>query len=315
MLGLGPCAPKIALVNNMPDAAFDATERQFVDLVRSTSGADIDISLYGLPGIERGAAAQASLKHRYRPLEEIWDDPPDALIITGTEPVASDVTTEPYWDSLAKLIVWAEHATFSTMLSCLAAHAALLIFDGIERQPLPEKCSGVFENDVRHPHPLLHGLGDRAVVPQSRLNDVPTARLHASGYTTLLRSGEAGWTVAVKRRGRCLFVLCQGHLEYGTETLLREIVATCDGSSPASASRTHRCPSGISMPTARSALWRFGQASSRGRPDTAKRISRTRRSWPAWRTGGNSLLDDSRPIGCGMSPLGRRRFARERVWS
>lgn len=222
MLGRFPVAPRIALVNNMPDTAFDATERQFVNLVRSTAGPDAEISMYSLPGIERGAGALASLRQRYLRLDDLWDDPPDALIVTGTEPLAADLTAEPYWQSLAELVTWAADATFSTMLSCLAAHAALLIFDGIERQRLPEKCSGVFANEVLHPHPLVTGLGARAAVPHSRLNDVPTAQLHATGYTVLLESGDAGWAVAAKRRGRCLFVLCQGHLEYGTDTLLRE---------------------------------------------------------------------------------------------
>lgn len=206
----------------MPDGAFDATERQFVDLVQSTVGPEAEILLYSLPAIERGARARASLNHRYRRLDQLWDDPPDGLIITGTAPLAARLTAEPYWRSLAELITWAADATFSTMLSCLAAHAALLIFDGIERQPLPQKCSGVFDCEVLHPHPLLAGLGDRASVPHSRLNDVPAAQLHAAGYTMLLESGDAGWAVAAKQRGRCLFVLCQGHLEYGTETLLRE---------------------------------------------------------------------------------------------
>jgi homoserine O-succinyltransferase/O-acetyltransferase len=97
-----------------------------------------------------------------------------------------------------------------------------LIFDGIERERLEHKCSGVFDNAVAHPHPLVAGLGDRVLVPHSRLNDVPTAMLDAHGYTTLLQARDTSWTVAVKRRSRCLFVLCQGHLEYGTDTLLRE---------------------------------------------------------------------------------------------
>ena len=147
-------------------------------------------------------------------------EPPDALIVTGTEPRTRHLDAEPYWDTLVELITWAEGATVSTVLSCLAAHAALSIFDGIERQRLPNKCSGIFDNSVVHPHPLLAGLPRHVPVPHSRLNDVPTALVEASGYSTLLRGADAGWTVAGERRGNCLFVLCQGHLEYGTDTLL-----------------------------------------------------------------------------------------------
>jgi homoserine O-succinyltransferase/O-acetyltransferase len=224
----GPDAPatRIALVNNMPDAAFDSTERQFLDLIGSASVAadtPLDIALFTLPGIARRGATRTSIATRYRSLDTLWSDPPDALVVTGTEPHAVQLESEPYWTALAELIVWAELATVSTVLSCLAAHAALFIFDGIERVRLAHKCSGVFANDVAPAHPLVAGLGHRILVPHSRQNDVPAALLDAHGYTTLIVDGdEAGWSVAVKQSRRCLFVLCQGHLEYGTDTLLRE---------------------------------------------------------------------------------------------
>ena len=261
----------------MPDAAFEATERQFVDLVRSTSGADIDISLYALPGIERGAGhprlAETSVSSTRRDLGR----PTGRADHHRYRAVASDVTTEPYWDSLAKLIIWAEHATFSTMLSCLAAHAALLVFDGIERQPLPEKCSGVFENDVCHPHPLLNGLGVRAAVPQSRLNDVPTGpppceRLHDAPARRRRLDGRGKAARALPLRP----VSGPSRVRH-RHAVARSIVATCDGSSPASAY----------VPTAarrvfdadgaeRLAAFRAGALEGSAR--TPKRISRMRRS-------------------------------------
>ena len=43
------------------------------------------------------------------------------------------------------MIDWAEANTRSTIWSCLAAHAAVLHLDGIERQRLDAKCSGVYD--------------------------------------------------------------------------------------------------------------------------------------------------------------------------
>jgi homoserine O-succinyltransferase len=59
-------------------------------------------------------------------------------------------------------------------------------------------------------------------MPHSRLNDLPSALLQEGGYTSLIESPEMNWTVAVKDRGCCTFVLVQGHPEYSTTSLLRE---------------------------------------------------------------------------------------------
>ena len=97
-----------------------------------------------------------------------------------------------------------------------------LLFDGIERETLPAKCSGVFVQEVFPGHPLTEGLGPQVHMPHSRLNDLPSGLLQAGGYTNLIESPEMNWTVAVKDRGRCTFVLVQGHPEYSTTSLLRE---------------------------------------------------------------------------------------------
>src|SRR5208282_4568458 len=133
-----------------------------------------------------------------------------------------DLRKEPYWEALADLIGWAEGTAASALLSCLAAHAAALLFDGIERHTLPVKCSGVFVQAIRKRHPLTEGLGALVHIPHSRLNDLPSGLLQDDGYTNLIESPEMNWTVAVKDRGSCTFVLIQGHPEYSTSSLLRE---------------------------------------------------------------------------------------------
>lgn len=218
-------AIEIAFVNNMPSSAFDATEEQFAGLLKSAAdelGATVRFSRYALPGLERSAEVQQRLARDYCPVELIYAERPDGLVITGTEPLAEDLRAEPYWDALAELICWAESATASAVVSCLAAHAAALIFDGIERETLATKCSGVFVQDVRADHVLTAGLGATVTMPHSRLNDLPSSLMGKGGYTNLIESAEMNWTVAVKERASCSFVLVQGHPEYSTTSLLRE---------------------------------------------------------------------------------------------
>ena len=76
---------------------------------------------------------------------------------------------EPYWPYLARLLEWAAGHVPTTLLSCLASHASLLLFDGIEREQRPVKCSGVYGGTVVEDplDPLASGLPD--VVPHPSL--------------------------------------------------------------------------------------------------------------------------------------------------
>src|SRR5690348_2860137 len=89
---------------------------------------------YCTPFRKRGAAARRAMADRYRPIGELWNSRLDGLIVTGTEPRSENMKDEPYWGTLGAVIDWAHHNTASTIWSCLAAHAAVLQTDGIERR-------------------------------------------------------------------------------------------------------------------------------------------------------------------------------------
>jgi homoserine O-succinyltransferase/O-acetyltransferase len=214
----------VALVNNMPDAAFVDTEAQFRAALEGY-GATVELELYTMAGIVRSEGVATEIRSRYRALDELWGNAPEALIVTGTEPAQAQLQFEPYWPYLARLLEWAAESVPTTMLSCLAAHASVLMSDGIERVPRAVKCSGVFTGTVTDPDdPLVAGLPDHVPVPHSRINDVPEQALIDAGYRVLIGSGSAdqGWSVASRRNGESMFVLCQGHPEYTTESLLKE---------------------------------------------------------------------------------------------
>jgi len=119
------------------------------------------------------------------------------------------------------LLEWAETSTYSTILSCLAAHAGILYLDGIVRRRVEAKRFGVFECTRVCNHPLTATERESLRVPHSRWNDVPEEALQACGYRVLVRSPEAGVDMFVKQRNS-LFVFFQGHPEYDAVTLLLE---------------------------------------------------------------------------------------------
>ncbi len=213
---------EIGLVNNMPDGALLATERQFIDLLAAACGErTVRLHRFAMPGVERGPSAAAHIGACYADYAGLDGFPLDGLIVTGCEPRAASLADEPYWDSLTRLVDWAESNTVSTLWSCLAAHAAVLHLDGIARHRLPTKRSGVFDCTPVADHPLLAGANGPMRVSHSRWNDLREADLAAHGYTVLTRSAEAGVDLFVKD-WQSLFVFFQGHPEYDGESLAKE---------------------------------------------------------------------------------------------
>jgi homoserine O-succinyltransferase/O-acetyltransferase len=212
----------IALINNMPDGALEATERQFAELLAAASGDRlIRLKLFSLPDVARAKSARRYVDETYSSIDGLWTSRPDGLIVTGTEPRAAALTDEPYWSALTQIVDWAQYTTVSTIWSCLAAHAAVLHMDGIHRRPLGEKRSGVFKFTSKSDHPLVAGIPRRFAIPHSRYNDLDHNELAACGYTILSRSEQAGIDTFVKQK-RSTFVFFQGHPEYEPETLFRE---------------------------------------------------------------------------------------------
>jgi homoserine O-succinyltransferase/O-acetyltransferase len=214
----------IGLVNNMPEAARDATERQFIDLIRAVTGDTVVcLKLFAIGDARYANGMTRERAGRYRDIADLWDMPLDGLIVTGNEPQAPDLRDEAYWPALAKLVDWAGDNTASTIWSCLAAHAAVLHADGIERSALADKLSGVFAGEAADNHALLTGVASPLQVPHSRLNDLSEAALASCGYRVLTRSAAAGVDAFVRQApASSLFVFFQGHPEYDTDSLLRE---------------------------------------------------------------------------------------------
>ena len=220
--GRGRRPIEIALVNNMSDAALQMTEQQFAGLLAAAgSEYNIRIRSFSFPELIRGQAARAYIAQHYESIEQLWSGTFDGMIVTGAEPRAAALPDEVYWPSLTRLVNWAIETSTPTIWSCLAAHAAVLQLDGIERVRLGEKISGVFRCTKAGDHPLVAGLPAAWRLPHSRLNTLDPERLTASGYQIVSCSEDAGVDAFVLHR-RATFMFFQGHPEYDAGALFRE---------------------------------------------------------------------------------------------
>ena len=212
-----------ALVNNMPDGAFDATERQYLGLIDEGSGSKvIELRRYTMPGVPRGEQTSARIAEQYLPFDNIYLDSPDFLIVTGSNPIEARIEDEFYWTDLVTLLSWARERVSSVLLSCLSAHAALTVFDGVSRIRLPTKCTGVFAQHVDAGEELTAGIETEILLPHSRWNSVPREALEHAGYNVVIHSDVTGWSVATREEDGRQLVLVQGHPEYDPSSLLRE---------------------------------------------------------------------------------------------
>lgn len=217
-----PAVIEIGLINNYSDAGLASGDRQIIELLsRAADRQTVRLHFFSLPTIERGPAAITHIASRYTEFSSLRQTRLDGLIVTGCEPKMARLPEEQFWPQLVEVMDWAEHNTRSTVFSCLAAHAAVLHFDGIERRRLARKRTGLYPVRKVMAHPLLAQVGAAPRVPHSRYNDLDAAALIDAGYDILTRGPEVGVDVFIKS-WRSLFVFLQGHPEYDDGALRRE---------------------------------------------------------------------------------------------
>jgi len=213
----------IGLLNIMPDAALEATERQFFRLVGACNQiAQFHVHPFTIDGLERSPEAWAHIHQYYESFEQIKQDGLDALIISGANVTQPHLQNEAFWQPLTEVFAWAKENVTSVLCSCLATHALIQSCYGIERTRLPQKRWGVFSHKVidRH-HPLIAEINSRFDVPHSRYNEIFQSDMEKHGLKVLVASREAGVHLAVSPDGFRI-VFFQGHPEYDDISLLKE---------------------------------------------------------------------------------------------
>lgn len=213
----------IGLLNMMPDAALEATERQFMRLMGSCNRiAQFYVHPFTIEGVDREGAAEEHVRQYYEDFRDLQRDGLDALIITGANVTEADITKERFWGPMTEVMDWARENVTSTLCSCLASHGAFMHYHGILRTHLEKKQWGVYSHRVVSPsHPLLSSINTRFDTPHSRFNDVRREQMEGAGLQVLVASEQAGVLLAVSSDG-LRFAYFQGHPEYDIVSLMKE---------------------------------------------------------------------------------------------
>lgn len=213
----------VGLLNMMPDAALEATERQFFRLVGEANPiAQFYVHPFTLEELPRGEKARAHIDAYYETFDQIKQDGLDALIITGANVSHPDLAQEAFWQPLIEVVDWASEHVTSTLCSCLATHAVMQFHHGQKRTSMGDKLWGVFSHQVKdRTHPLVNDVNTSFDVPHSRFNQITRQQCDDAGVKVLVEGERAGVHLAVSGDGLRV-VYFQGHPEYDTISLLKE---------------------------------------------------------------------------------------------
>lgn len=211
----------IGFLNMMPDAALNATERQFFRLLGTNKGINCYIHPFYLDVQERSAESQHYLQTHYHSSAEIADYNLDALLVTGANITQAKLSHELFWADLEYVLNWSRANLKSTLCSCLATHAAMQVYYDVERRHMGKKCWGVFEHHLAMPeHPLIKDVEAKIFMAHSRYNDVSVEDFERNNIQAIICSAQAGVQLAAEKDASVIYF--QGHPEYDDISLLKE---------------------------------------------------------------------------------------------
>lgn len=209
------------ILNMMPDAALEATERQFLRLIGGSQVVQLYVFPFTLKTIERSKNAKNHIDKYYYDFEKIKNMGLDGLIITGAGVDGENIKKQKFYQELEQVVSWAVENVASTLCSCLATHAVMEMKFQQKRHKMPKKYWGVFHHNITEfKHPLLSGINSDFAVPHSRYNEITASQFTDADIKILIKS-DSGVHMAISP-DLLKIVFFQGHPEYDTISLLKE---------------------------------------------------------------------------------------------
>lgn len=209
----------ILILNLMPEK--QKTETQLLRFLGNTP-LQVHISFLRMSSHESKHTSKYHLDTFYKKFEEVKSKKFDGMIITGSPVEHLPFEEVDYWKELQDIMNWSKENVTSTLHICWGAQAALYHHYGIDKHHLPQKCFGVYEHKLLHPHErLVRGFDDYFFAPHSRYTDVSICEIEAHPDLQLLaKSDDAGVFLLASKDGK--HIMATGHLEYSAETLAEE---------------------------------------------------------------------------------------------
>ncbi|RKL67903.1 homoserine O-succinyltransferase [Salipaludibacillus neizhouensis] len=211
----------IVILNLMPEK--QKTEGHLLRLL-GNSPLQVDITFLKTVTYEPKNESKSHMEDFYTSFSEIKHRKFDGMIITGAPIEHFQFEKVQYWKEMTEIMDWAKDHVTSSLHICWGAQAALYHHYGIDKFPLEEKCSGIFEHQIFNGHgdiKLLRGFDDEFIAPHSRHTNVSIDEIKAAPDLELLAtSKEAGPFLMMSKDGK--HIMATGHLEYDTVTLKEE---------------------------------------------------------------------------------------------
>ena len=203
--------------------ALDATERQFIDLMRAAASKTVvRLLLFSIPEIPRADTMRQDMASGTATFPNCGTAHVDGLIVTGTEPRTQNLKDEPYWATLQPgggLGARPYRVDHLVVPRGARRRASRPTASNAARSPT--SCSAFSTASRSRSHPMTSDATSGLRVPHSRYNDLPERALTACGYRILTRSAVAGVDMFA-RQDKSFHLFLQGHPEYEARTLLRE---------------------------------------------------------------------------------------------
>ncbi len=209
----------ILILNLMPNKI--ATEVQILRMLGNTP-LQVEIDLMQTRTYTSKNTSAEHLLNFYSYFEDIKHKKYDGMIITGAPIENLEFNEVDYWDELCEIMEWSLHNVQSTLHICWAAQAGLFYHFDINKYPLKDKLSGIYNHYITDPfHKLLRGFDDEFYAPHSRYTEVRKQDIKKHSQLEILSYSDlAGVYIVANKNGRQFFVT--GHSEYDRDSLAGE---------------------------------------------------------------------------------------------
>jgi homoserine O-succinyltransferase len=209
----------IIILNLMPEK--EKTELQLLRLLGNTP-LQVNISFLRMATHQSKNVDKSHLDTFYETFADIRERRFDGMIITGAPIEHLPFEEVNYWEELKEIMDWSKEHVTSILNICWGAQAALYHHYGIDKFPLGEKISGIYEHVVTDPTvKLVQGFNARYVAPHSRYTTVSEESIRQDDRLELLSySADAGAFIIMSKDAKQVMVT--GHLEYDATTLAEE---------------------------------------------------------------------------------------------
>ena len=214
----------IIILNLMPEK--EKTEVQLLRLLGNTP-LQVNITFLRTATYQSKNVSKYHLDQFYTTFDQVKQRRFDGMIITGAPIEHLPFEDVNYWEELKEIMEWTKENVTSVLHICWGAQAALYYHYGIDKFPLPKKCSGIYKHRITDQTvKLVQGFSDVFLAPHSRYTGVRMDQIRDHQDLTLLSySDEVGAFIIISNDQK--HIMITGHLEYDATTLAEEYERDC----------------------------------------------------------------------------------------